>query len=102
MQTRVHRRLFLGFVQIHILHHATAGPVYGAWMLEELSRHGYMLSPGTMYLFLHAMQTSGLLLQEQKIVNGKIRKYYIATRAGEQVLEEARKKAAELVREINR
>jgi len=39
------RDLLLGFIKIHILHHASQQPVYGLWMMEELARHGYTVSP---------------------------------------------------------
>jgi putative transposase len=35
------RDFFLGFVKVHLLHHASRGPVYGVWFIEELARHGY-------------------------------------------------------------
>ncbi len=42
------REFFLGFVKIHLLHHAAEKPVYGVALIEELRRHGYELSPGTL------------------------------------------------------
>jgi len=46
---------FLGFIKIHILHHAAEQPVYGLWLIEELGHHGYRLSPGTLYPLLHSL-----------------------------------------------
>ncbi len=83
-------------MQIHILHHAKEEPIYGTWMMEELHHHGYDISPGTLYPLLHSMEKSGLLLMEERNVEGKIRKYYTSTPLGESVLEEARKKASTL------
>lgn len=100
MQDRVLRKFFLGFIQIHILHHAKQEPFYGAWMIKELSEHGYDMSPGTLYPLLHTMKLSGLLEKEEKIVEGKIRKYYKITELGNEILQEARKKAYELFKEI--
>ena len=94
------RKYLLGFMQIHILHHAKEEPIYGTWMMEELHHHGYDISPGTLYPLLHSMEKSGLLLMEERNVEGKIRKYYKSTPLGESVLEEARKKAYELFKEI--
>ena len=34
------RDLFLGFVKLHILHHAGREAVYGLGLIEELGRHG--------------------------------------------------------------
>ncbi|AJK88489.1 MULTISPECIES: PadR family transcriptional regulator [Lysinibacillus] len=100
MEDKILRKLFLGFIQIHILHHAKDHPIYGAWMLEELHQHGYEISSGTLYPILHSMESDGLLLKEEKNVEGKIRKYYTTTIKGEAVLEQARAKAFELFKEI--
>ncbi|MFB5193033.1 PadR family transcriptional regulator [Alicyclobacillus fastidiosus] len=100
MEDRVLRKLFLGFIQIHILHHAKIEPIYGMWMLEELAHHGYNMSAGTLYPVLHTMEKEGLLLREDRLVEGKIRKYYTTTSLGAEVLDEARKKAYELFKEI--
>ena len=100
MEDKVLRKLFLGFIHIHILHHAKEHPVFGAWMLKELREHGYTISPGTLYPILHTMEEDGLLTREDQNVDGKIRKYYTITEKGNDILVEARKKAFELFKEI--
>ncbi|TXL61635.1 helix-turn-helix transcriptional regulator [Cerasibacillus terrae] len=100
MEDKVLRKLFLGFIHIHILHHAQEHPVYGAWMIDELKEHGYEISSGTLYPILHSMESDGLLKKTDKNVEGKIRKYYTATDKGKEILIEARKKAYELFKEI--
>lgn len=100
MQEKILRKLFLGFMQIHILHHGKQEPFYGAWMIEELVEHGYDISPGTLYPILKDMTSKELLVKEDKNVGGKIRKYYSTTEMGEEVLEIARKKAKELFLEL--
>ncbi len=100
MEGRVLRKLFLGFIQIHILHHAKEQPIFGVWMIEELREHGYEIGAGTLYPILHNMESDGLLLKEERNVEGKIRKYYTTTEKGNMVLIEARKKAYELFKEI--
>lgn len=100
MENKILRKLFLGFIQIHILHHAMEHPIYGAWMNEELKGHGYEISAGTLYPILHNMEKDGLLLKDERNVQGKIRKYYTATGKGEEVLNQARAKAYELFKEI--
>lgn len=100
MQDQILRKFFLGFIQIHILHHSKKEPFYGSWMIEELRDHGYDMSPGTLYPMLHSMESKGLLGKEEKTVDGKIRKYYKITELGNEVLKEARKKAYELFKEI--
>lgn len=100
MQDKILRKLFLGFIQIHILHHGIKEPFYGSWMIEELIGHGYEMSPGTLYPILKSMTSSGLLEKEEKNVQGKIRKYYRTTDLGERVLIQAKEKAYELFGEI--
>ena len=100
MEDKVLRKLFLGFIHIHILHHAREHPIFGLWMLEELKEHGYNISAGTLYPILHTMESDGLLVREDKNIEGKIRKYYSTTAKGNTVLVEARKKAYELFKEI--
>jgi PadR family transcriptional regulator PadR len=94
------RDFFLGFVKIHILHHAAQEPVYGVALIAELRRHGYELSPGTIYPVLHAMEEAGYLARENRVVGGKVRKYYTTTQAGRAALDEARDKIHELVAEV--
>jgi DNA-binding PadR family transcriptional regulator len=96
----VWRALFRGFIQVHILHHAQQGPTYGAWLIDELGHHGYALSPGTLYPLLHRMEQDGLLTSDHQVIDGKRRRYYATTPAGEQALAEARRQAIELVAEI--
>src|SRR2546428_12177882 len=81
------RDFFLGFVKIHILHHAAQEPVFGLALIRELSRHGYQLSPGTLYPVLHGLERAGYLQCEARVVQGKIRKYYRTTPHGAQALE---------------
>jgi DNA-binding PadR family transcriptional regulator len=100
MKNKVLRKLFLGFMHIHILHHGSQEPFYGSWMIEELKEHGYDVSPGTLYPLLHKLEEGNLLTQEQRNVNGSIRKYYVTTPLGEEALIEARNKAKELFEEI--
>jgi len=43
------RDLYAGLIRLHVLFHATKEPVYGLAMIDELGRHGYKLSAGTLY-----------------------------------------------------
>lgn len=94
------RDFFLGFVKIHILYHAAQEPVYGLALIEELQRHGYALSPGTLYPLLHSMESLRYLVHTDRNVGGKIRKYYAITEEGRCALQEARSKIRELVNEV--
>lgn len=94
------REFFVGFIKIHILYHAAKEPVYGAELIEELARHGYDLSPGTLYPTLHRLHEQGYLVREERVVSGRRRKYYSITEKGQEALGEARRKIAELVSEV--
>ncbi|OGD48300.1 PadR family transcriptional regulator [Candidatus Bathyarchaeota archaeon RBG_13_52_12] len=100
MEDKIIRKLFLGFINIHILHHAQNDPFYGSWMIEELGKHGYRISAGTLYPVLHSLEKNGLIVPDVRNVDGKIRKYYSITPLGEEALAEGRAKAYELFKEI--
>ncbi len=87
-------------MRAHILHHASRAPVYGSWMLEELKRHGYDLSYGTLYPALHKMEEEGLLFREDQVEGGRVRKYYEATDKGERELERVKSIIRELYCEV--
>ena len=94
------REFFLGFIKIHILHHASREPIFGVEIAEELARHGYSLSPGTLYPTLHRLEKEGYLKSSSKVINGRVRRYYEATAKGKLVLEKSKKKIRELVTEV--
>ena len=94
------REFFLGFIKIHILYHASQEAIFGVAIAEELARHGYSVSPGTLYPVLHRMEKAGYLESSSQLFNGRVRKYYRATVAGRKALEEARKRIKELVTEV--
>lgn len=89
-----------GAVRLHILHHAAEEEIHGAWMTEELARHGYRISPGTLYPTLHRLEADGLLASDQRVVEGRTRRVYRATEAGKQALAEDRRALAELAKEV--
>ena len=91
---------FLGFIKIHILYHAANEPIYGVEILQELTRHGYRLSPGTLYPTLHRLEKEGYLSMEKEVVDGKVRKYYSITKEGLAVLSASKEKIAQLVEEV--
>ena len=94
------REFFLGFIKIHILYHASKEPIYGVEIAEELARHGYRVSPGTLYPTLHRLEKEGYLESFSKVVDGRVRKYYQATARGKLVLEQSKEKIRELVTEV--
>jgi PadR family transcriptional regulator, regulatory protein PadR len=94
--------LLSGFVRIHILHHASEGEVYGQWLIEELRRHGYRLSPGTLYPMLRAMEKRGYLTSREDAQGrlGRRRTVYTATAKGRRGLKVARERLRELTGEV--
>jgi PadR family transcriptional regulator PadR len=94
------RDFFLGFVRVHVLHHAARAPIYGLALLAELRRHGYALGPGTLYPLLHGLAADGYLVREDRVVGGKVRKYYTATPAGRAALAALTGKIRALVDEV--
>lgn len=89
-----------GAVRLHILHHAAGQEIHGAWITKELARHGYDISPGTLYPMLHRLESEGLLTSKQQVVDGRARRVYRATSAGKRALRQDRKALEELAREV--
>jgi PadR family transcriptional regulator PadR len=94
------RDLYSGLIRLHILNHAAAGPVFGLGMVEELGRHGYRISPGTLYPLLHGLEKKGYInASEQR--NGKsLRRVYELTPLGRSALAAAKIKARELIGDL--
>ncbi len=95
----VWRDLELGAIRVHILHHAARAAIFGSWMVEELRRHGYVVSYGTLYPILHRLEGEGLLARAERVEGGRVRKYYTATARGREELARAERLIVELYRE---
>lgn len=95
-----HQELFKGLIRLHILHHAAEGEFYGQWMIHELARHGYNLSPGTLYPMLHALERRGYLKSRVERSGRTFRRVYRATALGRKANKLAKKKVRELVGEL--
>lgn len=100
MDSNVFRDFFLGFIKVHILHHSNREKIYGKEFLEELERHGYKLSYGTLYPIFHKLEKDELIKSEKINVSGKIRKYYSITPLGKKILIESKLKIKELTMEL--
>jgi len=95
------REILLGFWKAHILYHASKGPLVGQWMLRELRRHGYEVSPGTLYPLLTRMEQRGWLKCRTDPRGGlRARKEYSLTGNGREVLALLREQTKELHREV--
>lgn len=94
------RDLFSGLIRLHILHHAAEEPIFGLGMMDELARHGYRISAGSLYPLLHGLEKKGYL-KSREVRNGKsLRKVYRATPLGRKALEAAKDKVRELFQEV--
>ena len=97
----VNREVLLSFWKVHILHHAGAEAVHGQWILTELRRHGYEISPGTLYPLLSRMERLGWLEVKADPGGGRrARKDYRLTPEGRKVLTLIRGQLTELHKEV--
>jgi len=94
------RNVFLGFIRVHILYHADKEEIFGTEIMKELRRHGYSVSPGTLYPILHSLESQKYLVSKKVVVGGKVRKYYKITKKGSNVLDKSKEKLKELVSEV--
>jgi DNA-binding PadR family transcriptional regulator len=92
--------LYSGLIRTHILHHACQETIFGAGIIEELGRHGYRLSPGTLYPLLHNLEARGYLRSSGKSAGGQSRREYRATPKGRKALAAAKIKVRELFSEL--
>ncbi len=95
-----HNQLYSGLIRLHILHHAAREPIFGTGIMEELARHGYRLSAGTLYPLLHGLETRGYLRSRHERQGRSARRLYRATPAGRRALAEAKEKVRELFGEL--
>ncbi len=94
------RGLYSGLIRLHILHHAAGQPLYGSWISEELARHGYRVSAGTLYPVLHGLERKGYLRSNRQRSGRWSRRVYRLTPLGRRVLETARRRVKELFGEM--
>ena len=95
----VNREILLSFWKVHILHHANEEPIHGQWILTELRRHGYEISPGTLYPLLNAMEQRGYLKSRKQRGGRTARKLYRATPLGRKGLALAKTRLKEFTGE---
>jgi DNA-binding PadR family transcriptional regulator len=94
------RDLYSGLIRLHILHHAAEESIFGLGMAEELARHGYRISPGTLYPILHSLEKKGYLRSSEQRNGKSLRKVYRATPLGRKALAMAKNKVRELFGEL--
>jgi DNA-binding PadR family transcriptional regulator len=96
-----YRDLYSGLIRLHILHHAVEGPIFGLEMAEELARHGYRISLGTLYPLLHGLEKKGYLRSAEQRKGQAIRKLYRATPLGRKALKAMKVRVSELFGELH-
>ena len=94
------QELYGGLVRLHVLYHADKEVIFGLGIIEELRRHGYQLSAGTLYPMLHSMEKAGYLRSRMRIVDGRMRRNYLITAKGRAALSSAKEKVRELFGEL--
>jgi len=94
------RDLHSGLIRLHVLHHAVKEPIFGLGMVEELARHGYRISPGTLYPLLHGLEKKGYLRSTAHRNGKSLRKVYRATPVGRKALLSVKGKVRELFSEL--
>jgi DNA-binding PadR family transcriptional regulator len=92
--------LYLGFIRLHVLHHACQEPIFGLGVIEELARHDHRLSPGTLYPLLHGLEESGYLRSSSGGKGRRSHRVYRATPKGRRALAAAKVEVRELFSEL--
>ncbi|MGE3758001.1 MAG: PadR family transcriptional regulator [Pseudobdellovibrionaceae bacterium] len=92
--------LYSGLIRLHILHHAVEEGIYGLGIKDELERHGYKISAGTLYPMLHSMEERGYLASKEAEIDRSRRKVYRATKKGTLAMQDAKAKVQELFGEL--
>ena len=92
--------LYSGLIRLHILYHASKESIFGLEMIRELRRHGYDISPGTLYPTLHRLEEKKYLASHRQLVGGKTRRCYTITPLGRRALTRAKAKVRELFDEL--
>jgi PadR family transcriptional regulator, regulatory protein PadR len=94
------RDLYSGLIRLHVLHHAVEGPIFGFGIIEELARHGYRISPGSLYPLLQGLEKKGYLRSTQQRNGKSLRRVYRATPVGRKALVASKSKVRELFHEL--
>jgi DNA-binding PadR family transcriptional regulator len=98
--TLADRDLYSGLIRLHVLHHAADAPIFGLGMIEELGRHGYKISAGSLYPLLQSLERKGYLRSKVERSGRSLRRIYRATPVGRRALTAAKQKVQELFHEL--
>ena len=69
-------------------------------MIYELARHGYTLSPGTLYPMLHGLERRGYLKSKDERLGRSFRRLYRATALGCETNKIGKLQVRELIGEL--
>ena len=94
------RDLYSGLIRLHVLHHAVKQPIFGLGMIDELGRHGYRISPGSLYPLLKGLENKGYLKSSEVRQGRSLRRMYRATALGRKALIASKSKVRELFHEL--
>jgi DNA-binding PadR family transcriptional regulator len=93
--------LLSGLIELRVLYHAAEEEIFGLGMLEELHRHGYRVSPGTLYRLLHRLMYGGYLTVRDVSLGRTRRRFYRATPKRRRALASVRHHITELTVELD-
>jgi len=94
------RFLYTGLIRLHVMQHAVKEPVYGLALIEELGRHDYKVSAGTLYPILYGLEEKGYLTSKEERTGRATRRICRATPTGIRALSAAKLKVRELFGEL--
>ena len=94
------RDFLRGFVKMYALWRTSKEDVYGVQILNEMKKLGFNLSPGTLYPTLRVLLEEKDVKLYEKVVNGKVLKFYRITAKGRKELDEVRERLKVLMRQI--
>jgi DNA-binding PadR family transcriptional regulator len=92
--------LLSGLIELHVLYHAAREEIFGLGMIEELERHGYRISPGTLYPLLHRLTHRRYLAVRDVQMGRTRRRLYRATPKGRKALAAVHHHVRELFGEL--
>jgi PadR family transcriptional regulator PadR len=94
------KELYSGMIRLHILYHASKGPIFGLWIIEELGRHGHKLSQELFIQFFMPWSARDILRSAEKREGRQARRLYRTTPVGRKALAAAKMKVRDLVGEL--
>lgn len=98
----IDREFTTGFIKLYALWRASRGETYGVEIMEEMRTHGFKVGPSSLYPILHKLLEEKDVTVTNRLVNGKIRKCYRATRKGQEEAEEVIERLSFLLRKVFR